>query len=75
MTREEFCERRGITVKSLGYYWRRYRNQPVESVKLARVELKQTEVAGRFRLVLGNGRWIECGEAELARLIRMAEVA
>lgn len=74
MTREEFCRSRGMTVKTLGYYWRRYRNL-AEPVKLARVQLKEAETVGCFRLVLRNGRRIECDGAELARLIRIAEVA
>lgn len=74
MTREEFCRTRGIAIKSLGYYRQRYRDL-VEPVKLARVQLKEADTAGCFRLVLRNGRRIECDGAELARLIRIAEVA
>jgi hypothetical protein len=57
---------------NFGYYLRRYSQQP--AMRLARIELDAApEHSGRFALVLGNGRRIECAEAELAALIWTAE--
>ena len=72
MTRRAYCESQGITLSGLDYYLRRY-SKP--AARLAKVTVKPAlaEPAARFTLLLGNGRRIECGETELARLIRLAE--
>ena len=72
MTRRAYCESQGITLSGLDYYLRRY-SRP--ATRLAKVSVKPAlvEPSGRFTLMLGNGRRIECGEAELAGLIRIAE--
>jgi hypothetical protein len=73
-TRRAFCQSEGVGVSTLGYYLRR---QPTRSVRLARVKITSnpTTDAGRFQLVLPNGRRIECGIAELPHLISAAERA
>jgi hypothetical protein len=75
-TRAEFSERRGIAVTTLDA-WRRKR---VKAAGLVAVNVKgETGSGGDFRLSLRNGRRIESGwnfaEADLARLIRIAESA
>ena len=80
LTRGKYCQREKIPVTTLDYYRRRWRS------KAARVRLVRVAIQGlagrptepdRFTLVMGNGRRIESGwnfgEAELARLIRVAE--
>jgi hypothetical protein len=71
VTRRAFCQSEGVGVSTLGYYLRQQATQPV---RLARVRISSTS-AGRFRLVLANGRRIECGAAELPHLISAAERA
>jgi DNA-binding transcriptional regulator LsrR (DeoR family) len=73
LTQIEYCRRTGMVLSTLGRYLRRNRPQ-----QLVKVELKSSaEAATGFALVLGNGRRIESGwgygEAELVRLIRIAE--
>ena len=77
LTRRAFCEKSGITLATLDYYLRRYGNTPgkLAPSPLARVEVKTLAGAGRFALVLANGRRIECEEAELGALIRIGEQA
>jgi hypothetical protein len=75
LTRREFCQRHGIAVTTLDYWRRRDSGRP----RLVEVEVAPRESAGQFTLMLANGRRIECswryGDAELARLIRIAESA
>ena len=75
LTRREFCERHHIAVTTLDH-WRRAQSRPARLVK---IEVAASEPASGFRLSLANGRRIESqwsfGEAELARLIRVAESA
>ena len=75
--RTEYCQRQGIPVTTLDYYVRRQtlKTRP----RLARVKLMApAEAPANFALVLRNGRRIESGwnfrDADLARLIRVAEV-
>ena len=68
-TRRAFCARRGMAVSTLDYWRRELAKKP----RLVAVKIAQPEA--RFALVLSNGRRIECGEAELARLIAVAERA
>jgi hypothetical protein len=75
LTRREFCERHQIAVTTLDY-WRHAQSGPARLVK---VDVSASEAASGFTLSLANGRRIESqwnfGEAELARLIRVAESA
>lgn len=76
MTRQDFCESRGMTSSALDYYHRRYGKAKAaqDPPRLASVAITPAALAsGGFRLVLGNGRAIECGPAELEHLIRIAE--
>lgn len=73
MTRRQFCEAQGMSQATLDYYLRRY--TPTK-VGLAEVRLQSREETGdgiRFALVLENGRRIECNEAGLPALVRIAE--
>ena len=75
LTQIEYCRQTGMVLSTLGRYLRR-RNRPEQH--LVKVELESAaEGATGFALVLGNGRRIESGwgfgEAELVRLIRIAE--
>ena len=74
MTRRAFCVNEGIPPATLGYYLRR---RPARNTsKLAELQIEEARsTAGRFALVLGNGRRIECGRAELSDLIDAAERA
>jgi hypothetical protein len=77
LTQVEYCRETGIVLSTLGRYLRR---RTGAEQQLVRVELEAaSQVAKGFALVLGNGRRIECGwqfgEADLARLIRVAEEA
>jgi hypothetical protein len=75
LTRREFCQRRRIAVTTLDY-WRRV--QPARP-RLVEVEVAASEAGPDFTLSLAHGRRIESGwrfaDAELARLIRIAESA
>lgn len=80
MTRQQFCESRGMSLSALDYYLRNYgKAKPTqEQPRMATVRLASPEAAthagqGTFRLVLRNGRTIECGPAQLEQLIRVAE--
>jgi len=76
LTQIEYCQQTGMVLSTLGRYLRR--NRPEQ--RLVEVELASAvEAATGFALVLGNGRRIESGwgfgEADLTRLIRVAETA
>lgn len=75
MTRQRFCESRGMTSSALDYYHRRYGKpkSAQDPPRLATVAITPAAPSGGFRLLLGNGRCIECGPAELEHLIRVAE--
>lgn len=77
LTQIEYCRQTGTVLSTLGRYLRR-RNGAEQ--RLLRVDVKPAPEAGAgFVVVLGNGRRIESGwrfgDAELARLIRVAESA
>jgi len=80
--REEFCEQRSIPLTTFDY-WRREHagkgRKQSRRPRLVKVEVAASEGAGQFTLSLANGRRIESSwrfaEAELARLIRIAESA
>jgi hypothetical protein len=77
LTRIEYCRQSGMVLSTLGRYLRRHNGgeQRLVSVKVGAAP----ESDAGFVLVLGNGRRIESGwcfgDAELARLIRVAESA
>lgn len=69
-----------MSLSALDYYLRHYgKAKPKqEQPRLATVRLTSPEAAanacqGAFRLVLRNGRSIECGREQLEQLIRVAE--
>ena len=74
-TRREYYQRRGLAVTTLDYWRRVQARQP----RLVEVEVAGSEAGAGFTLSLANGRRIESGwrfgEAEMARLIRVAEGA
>ena len=78
LTQIEYCRQTGMVLSTLGRYLRR--RSGVEQPSLIRVDVESSaEPEQGFTPVLGNGRRIESGwqfgDAELARLIRVAEGA
>jgi len=75
LTRLEFCQGRRIAVTTLDYWRRVQARRP----RLVEVEVAASEPGPGFTLSVANGRRIESGwkfaDAELARLIRIAESA
>lgn len=77
LTQIEYCRRAGMALSTLSRYLRR---RGVDQQQWMRVQVESdTESGAGFALVLGNGRRIESGwrfgDAELGRLIRIAEGA
>lgn len=77
LTQIEYCRRTGVVLSTLGRYLRQCKDS---KQRLVRVTLKApVEPDGSFVLMLGNGRKIASNwgfeDAELARLIRVAETA
>ena len=72
MTGREYCKKHKIPITTLDYWRQAYKRQP----RLVEVAV-ETQPSTGFVLVLTNGRRIEgswtFGEAELLRLIRVAE--
>ena len=73
----EYCRQSGVVLSSLGRYLRRANSS---EQKLVRVKIESPpDAAPGFVLTLGNGRRIGSdwafADAELARLIRVAESA
>ena len=82
LSRQQFCERRSIPLTTFEYWRREHsgtRGKQAKRPRLVKVEVAASESAGQFRLSLANGRRIESSwrfaDAELARLIRIAESA
>jgi hypothetical protein len=82
LSRREFGQRRGIALTTLDYWRRVHAIQPVRKARRPRmvaVEVTHGEPSLSFALSLANGRRIESSwrfaDAELARLIRIAESA
>lgn len=77
LRRGAFCQQRGIPLTTFDY-WRRELGTKAKP-RLVKVNLAAAEPATHFSLTLVNGRRIEglwrFGEAELVRLIRIAESA
>jgi len=76
LTQVEFCRQAGIVLSTFG----RYLRGNAREQRLVRVNVQSgLEPESGFLLVLGNGRRIQSGwrfgDAELARLIRVAESA
>lgn len=82
LKRREFCQQRGIVLTTFDY-WRRVHavkpGKPERRPRLVAVRVAHAEAERDFALSLANGRRIECSwrfaDAELARLIRIAESA
>jgi hypothetical protein len=81
LSRQEFCQQRGIALTTFDYWRREHADKPRKQVRprLVKVDVAASEVSGQFTLSLTNGRRIESSwrfaEAELARLIRIVESA
>lgn len=73
VTRRAFCEAHQISTSALDYYLRRDRGGKPQQAGFVEVKIKREPANGVFALVLANGRRIECGQAELAQLIRTAD--
>jgi len=77
VSQTEYCRRTGMVLSTLGRYLRRKNNAEQQLVRV-KVEAPPDPGTG-FVLMLGNGRRIASGwgfgDAELARLIRVAETA
>jgi hypothetical protein len=77
LTQIEYCRRTGMVLSTLGRYLRRSSGAEQQFL---RVNVASAPEAGAgFVVVLGNGRRIESGwrfgDADLARLIRVADGA
>jgi predicted membrane chloride channel (bestrophin family) len=77
LTQIEYCRQTGMALSTLGRYLRRRSKQEQQLIRVE-VESAHEQLAG-FVLVLANGRRIETGwrfgDADLARVIRVAESA
>jgi 5-formyltetrahydrofolate cyclo-ligase len=77
LSQMEYCRQTGMVLSTLGRYLRRIKTPKQELVRI-KVEAPPEPGTG-FVLMLGNGRRIASGwgfgDAELARLIRVAENA
>jgi 5-formyltetrahydrofolate cyclo-ligase len=77
LSQTEYCRQTGMVLSTLGRYARRVK-EPEQQLVRVNVEAGAEPGAG-FVLMLGNGRRIASGwgfgDAELARLIRVAEGA
>ena len=77
LTQIEYCRRTGMVLSTLGRYLRRRSKQERQLIRVE-VESAREQLAG-FVVVHANGRRIETGwgfgDADLARVIRVAESA
>jgi hypothetical protein len=77
LSQVEYCRQTGIVLSTLGRYLRRI-DRPEQQLLKVKLEAPAEPGTG-FVLMLGNGRRIASGwgfgDAELARLIRVAEGA
>ena len=77
LTQIEYCRQTGMVLSTLGRYLRRRSKQEQQLIRVE-VESAREQLTG-FVLVLANGRRIETGwgfgDADLARVIRVAESA
>ncbi len=82
LRRREFCQQRGMALTTFDY-WRRehavQRRIQAGRPRMVAVKVANADPPPNFALSLANGRRIECSwrfaDAELARLIRIAESA
>ena len=78
LSQMEYCRQTGMVLSTLGRYLRRGRN-PEQQLVRVKMEAPPPEPGTGFVLMLSNGRRIASGwrfsDAELARLIRIAESA
>ena len=79
LTQIGYCRQNGIVLSTLGRYLRQRNGSEQRLVKVQVQPAPASEPGAGFVLVLGNGRRIESGwgfgDTELARLIRVAEIA
>ncbi len=82
LSRREFCRQRSIALTTFDYWRREHAMKPRKQgrrPRMVKVEVANVELAPQFTLSLANGRRMECSwrfaDAELARLIRIAESA
>jgi hypothetical protein len=79
LTRREYCERAGLALTTLDYYRQKRIQRQSPRLVAVRVTPAGTKAAQGMALVLGNGRRVEISgeivEAELAKLVRVAEQA
>ena len=82
LRRREFCQQRGIALTTFDYWRRKHAVQPriaPRRPRMVAVKMASAEPPSNLVLSLANGRRIECSwrfaDAELARLIRIAESA
>src|SRR5437660_8048870 len=77
LSQMEYCRQTGMVLSTLGRYLRRI-NTPEQQLVKVKLEAPPEPGTG-FVLMLGNGRRIASGwgfgDVELARLIRVAEIA
>lgn len=77
LTRREYCQREGVGLTTLDYY--RQKRPKAKQRGLIPVRIVPSRTATPLALVLANGRRIEVSgdiaEAELAKLVRVAEQA
>ena len=75
MTRQEYCARHGVAMRTLDYWRRAHRKQ---KPKLVEVDVEQARPTGGFALMLANGRRIESSwsfsTAEMEKRIRACSV-
>ena len=75
LSQREYCRQSGMVLSSLGRYLRRVKS-PEQQLVRVKIESSREPDTG-FVLMLSNGRHIASGwgfgDAELARLIRVAE--
>jgi hypothetical protein len=78
LSQMEYCRQTGMVLSTLGRYLRRINNPEKQQLVSVKVEAPPEPGTG-FVLMLGNGRRIASGwgfgDAELRRLIRVAESA
>jgi hypothetical protein len=79
LTRRQYCERTGLALTTLDYYRQKRSKRKSPGMVAVRLTPGEARPAPGIALVLRNGRRIEISgeivEAELAKLVRVAEQA
>lgn len=79
LTQVEYCRQSGVVLSTLGRYLRRGAGSSEQSLVRVKLSAPTGPEEGGFVLILSNGRRIASGwgfgEAQLGRLIRVAETA